>query len=370
MAQQHPPDPTRASFDSGFPPSYHKRGSQSSLQRSPSINTPQRQLSIDSQTGSDSGHHSSPLSHHHPPPPPIDYDSHPNRQKRSAPRNISTHSHYENTDLDSGIASRRSSSSYRDSISSESYMDNDQFTLDPESSLTDSLQDDKFPAGILEESDGHSYFNSRHHEGPHTHPPSRHYSVPTVPARALHRSHSTSTCHPSQRSSDYERMIHPRQQMSQEGYIVMQPAQITGPESAMAQLQLTHNESPTSIPSHTSPPRSLHPINEDKSSDYENYPLDRDIDSEQFTYYTPSYENIETIRQELSSRRHTVDEPPPIIYRSNSLSSNKETVTLKGRNSRRSCSPPQHHNVRVVEHCSVLGNNRDDSPSPVLISTP
>ena len=192
-AQQQPQDPTWAYFDSDFPLSYHKRGSQSSLPRSPSINTPQRQLSMDSQTDRTQDT-TSPLSHQ--PPPPVDYDSHPNRQKpgRSAPRSISTHSQYEKADIDSGIASRRSSSSYRDSTSSESYID-EQFALDPESSFNDNLQDERFPAGSLEPE---NHFHSRHFDDyhPHTHPPSRHYSIPTVLSSTSSKSFDL-TCQPS-----------------------------------------------------------------------------------------------------------------------------------------------------------------------------
>ena len=343
-AQPPPPDHGRASFDSGFPPSYHKRGSQSSLQRSPSINTPQRQLSIESQPSSDSGHPSSPFSAHSN-PPPIDFDSHPNRIKsrRSAPRTISTHYQYENAaEFD---ASRRSSSSYRDSINSESFTD-EQFSLEPEVSPNDSLPD---------ELDGsHAHFNTRH------------YSIPNVPARPLLRSHSTATCHPSQRSGDYERMIHPRHaqvggdfrqgdEASRDPYIVMQPALINGPESALAQLRLADTNSSTpSPPLAHSAGQSLEPIDEDKT-DYENFPLRRDIENETFTYYTQSYENIQQVREELASNAASGGH-----HRSSM--SHKETVSLGTR--LKSVSPPQTQNVRVVQHW-----NRD-SPSPEIIATP
>ena len=334
-AQRHQPDPHRASFDSGFPPSYSKRGSQSSLQRSPSINTPQRQVSVDSQNGSDSGHGISPH------PPPVDMGSHPNRHKqgRSAPRNISVSSQYENTSVDSGVTSQRSSSC-RDSLASvpDSFCD-EQFELDTEkSSPNDSLIDDRFPAGSLEPDQVSS---------------ARHYSLPSIPAKQLHRSHSTATCHPSQRSDEYERMMHPKQHAREDGYIFMQPA--TGPESALQQLR-----SLSDSPSRVSPPRLLGTINEDKvassdqqdSSIYENFPLDRDIENETFTCFMTTYENIDNVRQELSRQSLAGEEAtrsPSGIHRSNSHSSHKETVVLGEK--LKSCSPPQKKNVRTVQ-CS------------------
>ncbi|XP_019856449.1 PREDICTED: insulin receptor substrate 1-like isoform X2 [Amphimedon queenslandica] len=346
-AQPPPPEPGRASFDSGFPPSYHKRGSQSSLQRSPSINTPQRQLSIESQPSSDSGHPSSPFSSNSN-PPPIDFDSHPNRIKsrRSAPRTISAHYPYENTsEMDS---SRRSSSSYRDSINSESFTD-EQFPLEPEVSPNDSFPDER----SFVEHDGGSH---------HPHFNTRHYSVPSMPSRQLHRSHSTATCHPSQRSGDYERMIHPRHSQGEikygggayedprDQYVKMQPASINGPESALAQLRIS-GEVHTPSPPYQQSSQSLQPINEDRS-DYENFPLTRDIESESFTYYTPSYENITQVRQELASR-HSPS--------SGTGRTHREPVVFGPR--LKSVSP-QSHNVRMA----YIGNR--DSPSPEIIATP
>ena len=350
-AQPPPPEPGRASFDSGFPPSYHKRGSQSSLQRSPSINTPQRQLSIDSQPSSDSGHPPSPFSSNSN-PPPIDFDSHPNRIKsrRSAPRTISAHYLYENaSEMD---CSRRSSSSYRDSINSESFTDEQQFPLEPEVSPNESFPDER----SFVEHDGGSH---------HPHFNTRHYSVPCVPSRPLHRSNTTATCHPSQRSGDYERMIHPRHSHSEikyEGgedprdqYIKMQPAFINGPESALAQLRVSSDVHTPSPPLYQQTNQSLEPINEDRS-DYENFPLKRDIGSESFTHYTPScpsYENITQVRQELASRHSPSN---------GSGRSHREPVVLGSR--LKSVSPPQSHNVRVA----YIGNR--DSPSPEIIATP
>ena len=345
-----PRESSRASFDSGFPPSYHKRGSQSSLQRSPSINTPQRQISIESQPGSDSGHPMSPFNQ----PPPVDIDSHPSRHKsgRSAPRSItSSASQYENTELDSGIASRRSSC--RDSLTSatDSFLECDQFELDPEKSSPSPNND--FIVGQLE-SDQHYM-------------PLRHSSINSVPPKQSHymvqRSHSTATCHPSQRADEYEKMINPRQQQQQikkEGYVLMQPAQVTayGPDAAMMQIRAA-SDSPT----HSSPSRSLHPINEGEvlnnrhESDYENYPLPEGIENARFTYYATEYENVQKVRQELNS-----EEPPP-IYRSNSRSINhKETVVLP------KSSSPHSQNVRIVP--GYRDTRLSNSPSPVLIPTP
>ena len=345
-----PRESSRASFDSGFPPSYHKRGSQSSLQRSPSINTPQRQISIESQPGSDSGHPMSPFNQ----PPPVDIDSHPSRHKsgRSAPRSItSSASQYENTELDSGIASRRSSC--RDSLTSatDSFLECDQFELDPEKSSPSPNND--FIVGQLE-SDQHYM-------------PLRHSSINSVPPKQSHymvqRSHSTATCHPSQRADEYEKMINPRQQQQQikkEGYVLMQPAQVTayGPDAAMMQIRAA-SDSPT----HSSPSRSLHPINEGEvlnnrhESDYENYPLPEGFENARFTYYATEYENVQKVRQELNS-----EEPPP-IYRSNSRSINhKETVVLP------KSSSPHSQNVRIVP--GYRDTRLSNSPSPVLIPTP
>ena len=105
-AEPSPPDHGQASFDSGFSPSYHKRGSQSLLQRSPTIITPQRQLSIKSQSSSDSSHLSSPFSADSN-PPPIDFDSHPNRIKSCCS------THYQCENVAEVNASRRSLSSDR-----------------------------------------------------------------------------------------------------------------------------------------------------------------------------------------------------------------------------------------------------------------
>ena len=109
---------SRVSFDSGVPPSYPKRGS-ASYQQSPSISTPQRQASVDSQV-SDSGHPSSPFDQ----PPPVHLHTHPSRRNSFK---------YENVDRDSGISSGTFISSRRSSTMSESQVDgidDDQFQLE------------------------------------------------------------------------------------------------------------------------------------------------------------------------------------------------------------------------------------------------
>lgn len=126
----------------------------------------------------------------------------------------------------------------------------------------------------------------------------------------------------------------------------MQPA--SGPESAMQQLR-----SMSDSPSRTSPPRPLRTISENKDerqedeedSIYENFPLNRDIENETYTYYMATYENIENVRQELS-RQSLVDEIQP-IHRSNSHSAHKETVVLGEK--LKSFSPPHRQNVRTVQ---------------------
>ena len=118
---------------------------------------------------------------------------------------------------------------------------------------------------------------------------------------------STATCHPSQQSGDYERMIHPRQprvgkdEASRDPYIVMQPALFNRPESALAQLRLADTNSSTPFPplAHSAG-QFLESIDEDKT-DYENFPFWRDIENESFTYYTQSYENIQQVREGLAS---------------------------------------------------------------------
>jgi hypothetical protein len=366
-AHPQPSDHSRASFDSGFPSSYSKRNSQSSLQRSPSINTPQRQNSMDynSQHGSDSGHPVSPFVHSSV-PPPVDMDSHPNRLKmeRSAPRNISmsrSNSQYENMSDNFPPMSNRSSS--RRSSCRESTSDSCLFEFDQDKSSPSPDEDEKFPAGSLEPDGGHGVL-----------PPSRHYSIPVAPPRPLLRSHSTSTCQPSQRSDEYERMINPKNSINKDGYVFMQPA--NGPESALQQLK-NSSESSTPSPCRSS---SLYPITEDHSlngidlpdgdeSDYVNLPFALNIKEEEFTYYETTYENVHSVRERLHQRREEESGPPAILHRSNSCSSRKETVIIGER--LKSVSPPHSHNIRIVQtNTSYSPDKSRNSPSPVVIGTP
>ena len=158
-------------------------------------------------------------------------------------------------------------------INSESYTD-EQFSLEPKVSPNSSLSDEQ-----LYKPDGgsHAYFNKRH------------YSLISVPTCSQLRSHLTATCHPSQQSGDYERMIHPRQprvgkdEASRDPYIVMQPALFNRPESALDQLRLADTNSSTPFPplAHSAG-QFLESIDEDKTH-YENLPFWRDIENESFT---------------------------------------------------------------------------------------
>ena len=260
------------SFDSGFPPSYHKRGGSSS-NHSPSINTPQRhltpqrQLSIDSQ-GSDSGHPSSLFGSLN--PPPVDMDSHPSRQKSYA-RVIGRP--YENNDIPGQNNGSRRSSEISDTppISLDSAIDDtDQFLLDSD------IHTSPPENCVLNSSDS-------------SHRLSVHISSPSQRISHLKQSHSMAATYQPPSSGEYERMIHPKSTDTYM-YVQMKPVPFLG-------MPLRTESCPTRSSS-DSPPRSLHPITEGEvtsdhdEKDYVNYPFTSNMSDEDFTYYAKEYENM------------------------------------------------------------------------------
>ena len=282
---------SRLSFDSGVPPSYPKRGS-ASYQQSPSINTPQRQASVDSQV-SDSGHSSSPFDQ----PPPVHLHTHPSRRNSFK---------YENVDRDSGISSGTFISSRRSSTMSESQVDG--------------LDDEQFQ---LEDDNGRSDPTTARHTT-FSSPKTSHYQHPPTPIRC----HTVSSPHPYQHASEYEKMIHPRAGLAQpsgtEEYVQMRPA---------------HNRTQTFRSYSDSPPKHLHPISEDKipsrqeqeGSNYENLSFQSNIKENDFEYYVPQYENMDQFKKDQKA-----------LYRHNSFSQGDDKGV-------KSASPSSSRNVRHVE---------------------
>ncbi len=302
--------------DSGLPPSYPKRSSSSSIYPHQQSPTPQRQLSIDSQGGG-GDHSSSPRNN---PPPPVHLSTHPSRRHSFR----SNSANYENVDTDSGISSY--TNSRRSSTMSE-MTDGEQFQL--------------------EDAEGESLSN-RHDSSDisttttvrHTTFSSSHYQVP----QPVNRSHTVSGSRPYQHAEQYEKMINPRNSQmvySQEDqYVQMRPAP-------------TKTNSFRS--SSDSPPKPLYPIVEgtiltnnrdhrisrNDLSNYANVSFQATVKPSDFEYYTPNYENIDHIRD--TQRRH-------------SFSRDGKHV--------KSVSPSGNHNVRTVE-------TPTQTPSPpVIISTP
>ena len=294
--------------DSGLPPSYPKRSSSSSSyhQQSP---TPQRQLSIDSQ-GGDLGHPSSPYN----PPPPVHLNTHPSR--RHSFRSNGTN--YENVDNDSGISSF-GTNSRRSSTMSE-MTDGEQFHLDTEDDSLMNRHDSS------ENTARHTTFSSSR--------TSSHYQVPQPI-----RSHTVSSPRPYQHAGEYEKMINPRNNpavnLQEDQYIEMKPA---------AASKTTQFRSLSD-----SPPKQLHPIAEGRIlhnqqrasrdlSNYENLSFQSSVKQADFEYYTPQYENMDQFRE--TQRRQG--------------SFSREDKHVK------SVSPSSNQNVRMVE-----------TPSPpVIIPTP
>lgn len=321
----------RVSFDSGVHTSCPK-GSASSLHRSPSISTPQRQQSIHSQ-GSDSGlppsfppkrasassyqspnisrqmstesHGSETSSPYSQQPPPVHLNSHPSR--RHSLRSTSTSINYENVDTDSGISSYNSASSRRSSTMSE-MTDGDQFQLETEDENNGPFRSDSAD-GIVGR---HTTFS--------THRSTSHYQVPPI------RSHTVSSPRPYLHSGDYEKMINPRSNSlshitPEEQYVQMRPAP---PNKTNSFRSLSD-----------SPPKQLRPITEgrvqqqhdDEPSNYENVAFQSNVKQSDFQYYAPQYENMEEFQRTRSigqsskcvngvspGNTHTIEtHSPPVI---------------------------------------------------------
>lgn len=345
MEQQN----NRVSFDSGVAPSYPKKGSSSSSYlQSPSISTPQRQQSTDSQA-SDSGlppsyprrtsssssfhqqspsvftpHRHSGIDHqmdagqqssspyNHQQPPPVDLNSHPSRRHSFR----SSASVYENVDSDSGIGSC-SSSSRRGSTMTE-LTDGEQFHLDTEDDPNGGtpIRSETDPGGVV----------TRHPTFCNAKSTQSHYQVPPI------RSHTVSSPRPSLHSSDYEKMIHPKgngpalqAQVPDDQYIQMRPA-----PTRSNSLRSVSDSPPTT--------KVLHPIkegrvmNDRRPLNYENTTFHSSVQEHEFEYYVPKYENLDQFKE----KRHS----------------------FNGRSS----GPTTNSNVRTVE-------STPPSP-PVIIPTP
>ena len=219
----------------------------------------------------------------------------------------------------------------------------------------------------------------------------RHNSIPSSSNGNIsslpHRSHSTSTCHPSARAEEYIRMINPKLQLEKDDYVVMHPAS----DDTLRQMR-SDSDSPRRT--------GLHPIVENKDTeDYQNVAMMLNNGSEKFVNYSRSYENIEHVRQELeqnnlydvprSSKHEIYDVPRSTGYSTHNIPTRNSSTDLYDvpRGSQKRDSPPRTDKEQVVignggrikcvsppSHSSNVrtcyGYTRSSSPSPVIIDTP
>lgn len=315
--------------------------------QSPGLHPQMRQLSVESQAESELGQ--SPSSGV---PPPVDLSSHPSRrrsQRVSEPIAYNKTPYENTTEVDSGIASQRSS------MRSES--ETTQFEIEADQGSVDAVDEGVGDMEIfgLDEDHAHTHgllqrADSVPHGGSSAH-------------RAPNRSLTTSGCQPSLRMTEYMRMMNPRSNMVKDEYVLMHPAALSG-----------HNHERSHVPAETEP-RSLFPISEGKGhvksqTIYENHELPPDAP---FVDYSPNYENIGAIQRrkkylhgyEMCDSDHQLKNGPHHL-----LSENQSSIA-------RSISPPS--NTRLVEtglydipsrHTRMDESRMASSPSPVIIDTP